>query len=107
VQLNNGDRWQANPETTDGIKFMQAHMEAFSNSDSLDDFAILSDSLKVEFQMIFQKCSMEGEAHEQLHNYLLPMLGKFKKLASEDSTISQSTFEDIKAYLKTYELYFK
>lgn len=81
---------------------MVGKMKAFNPEDSTASYAILADSLTAEFQMIFQNCSMEGEAHDQLHNYLLPILGKFNKLRSDDLEVCNSAFEDTYTYLLTY-----
>ena len=107
VELNNGERWVANPETTEGIKNMIDHMAAFSSSQKTDSFKTLSDSLNAEFMTIFSKCTMKGEAHEQLHNYLFPMRAKFKALASDDLDICRSQFDELELYLATYDDYFE
>ncbi|MCB0484283.1 MAG: hypothetical protein KDC37_06945 [Flavobacteriales bacterium] len=101
VTLDNGARWKANPETTEGIAKMRLLIEGAENAESLD-VEVLRDMLHKEFRMIFQKCTMEGEAHEQLHNYLFPLKDKMEKM--------QGTPEEIaafKAYLDDYATYFE
>ena len=67
----------------------------------------LKDSLKSDFSMIFQKCTMKGEAHNQLHNYLKPMIGFFEGLESEDLVICKTSFIELEQYLNLYGNYFE
>lgn len=104
VQLNNGQKWQANPETTDGIKRMQALCEGFSGQDA--DVADLANDLQTAYQEIFDKCTLTGVAHDQLHNYLLPLGTHLKELAACTSGCAELVGH-IKEYLGTYTSYFQ
>jgi len=99
VALNNGERWEANPETTEGIHKMIALVKDFQQQSS-SDYAALQQSLTTEFQTIFKKCTMKGEAHDQLHNYLMPLKTELDKLSAEN-------IEAVSSYLKLYEQYFQ
>ena len=96
VQLNNGKKWQANPETTQGIRNMQSLLNR-----ATDNTEKLSAQLENEFSQIFKNCTMTGEAHDQLHNYLLPL-----KEQLENSNVDTQRSE-IQAYLNTYYNYFE
>ncbi len=102
-----GGKWEANPETTKGIKAMQQRVDDFLAEDSKKDYALLKDDLEMEFQTIFQKCTMTGEAHEQLHNYLLPMKHLFEKLESEDKALRDEKLGELQDHLAEYSNYFK
>jgi hypothetical protein len=99
VQLNHGDRWEANPETTDGINTMINRIQRF-NTDHETDYDKLKADLQESFKGIFQKCTMKGEAHDQLHNYLMP-------LKKELDTLSAENIDTVHAYLETYDTYFQ
>ena len=60
--------------------------------------------LKAEFAMIFKKCTMTGEAHEQLHNYLIPLKTKIESLSEP---INDEKTIDLSKYLKDYFNYFQ
>lgn len=98
VQLNNGQKWEANRETTEGIRMMIERVEFFKKEGS-EDYSALQANLQSDFQMIFQKCTMKGEAHDQLHNYLLPL----KKELDELSAVN---LDSVNTYLQTYSQYF-
>ncbi|HJW30594.1 MAG TPA: hypothetical protein VJ508_15280, partial [Saprospiraceae bacterium] len=80
VQLNNGSKWTANPETTSGINNMIQLVNAFPGSPSPADYATLREKLIGELNLILQRCTMTGEAHTQLHNYIIPLKDKIGML---------------------------
>ena len=102
VSLNDGQLWEANTETTQGIKNMQQLLDSYPKENGNPEELIVG--LKAEFGMIFKKCTMTGEAHEQLHNYLIPL--KFKiEILSEGVTVEKTV--DVKTYLDDYFNYFQ
>ena len=106
ITLNHGKKWQANPETTSGIKNMQEIVNAFSKNSSLEEYQEFKTKLEAEFTTIFQKCTMKGEAHEQLHNYLKPMIPIFDGLVSNQTETRQENLNKLKKHLTTYSTYF-
>ena len=106
LKTNNGQPWQANAETTSGIANMNAIVAAFSDT-SAASYLQLRDALEAEFATIFKLCPMEGEAHDQLHNYLLPLKRYFNLLKSENANERAEGLEKLKAHLAEYPTYFK
>lgn len=101
VKLDNGKTWEANAETTEGVKSMQAIVASFDPAKG--DGELFKEELEAEFKDIFAKCTMTGEAHEQLHNYLIPLHKMLDKLTASP-TPEQIT--EMYQYLGTYENYF-
>ncbi|MCZ4409707.1 hypothetical protein O3Q51_12865 [Cryomorphaceae bacterium 1068] len=101
VQLNNGERWVANQATVDGIKNLSVMVSQFDPS--VQSYDTLQSNLRDEFGLIFKNCTMKGEAHEQLHNYLLPLMELFGKLTLEEK---EDTLEEIKKHLARFDTYF-
>ncbi|MEX2350615.1 MAG: hypothetical protein WD554_07020, partial [Flavobacteriaceae bacterium] len=54
LKLNNGAKWQANPETTEGVRSMQLHLVEFKNTGQ-NDYRLLKQKLEQEFKYIFDK----------------------------------------------------
>lgn len=102
VQLDNGKRWQANPETTAGIASMQSIMADYEGRHSPEDRQAMRAELETAFSQIFAQCTMKGEAHDQLHNYLYPMKDLFGQLETNDKAV-----EELKAHLEEYGEYFE
>lgn len=103
VQLDNGKKWKANAETITGINNMSSLVQ--NGIIGKVEVAKLYDSLQVEFKAIFDKCTMTGESHNQLHNFLLPLKGKLDKLKAGSSDIN--TLEEMQEYLLTFKNYFE
>lgn len=106
VQLNDGETWEANPETTTGIKNMQELINDFDPGAERAEYVALHDHMDREFKTIFAKCTMTGEAHNQLHNYLHPMREWIDGLMAEDDETRHHSLEKLNARLDEYPRYF-
>ncbi|MDD3720947.1 MAG: hypothetical protein PHW92_00470 [Lutibacter sp.] len=107
LELNDGNLWMANIETTDGIQEMTHLIANFTDRENMEAYPELKSKLEAEFGTIISECTMTGEAHDQLHNYLLPMKPLFKDLAAEDLATRKSAVEKLTIYLSEYSAYFK
>ena len=107
VILDGTKPWQANLETTEGIKKMQHILNSFAEKTNVTTYASLKEELETEFTNIFQKCTMTGEAHNQLHNYLKPMLVIFDGLESLDIKTCKANFRIMENHLAGYTNYFE
>ena len=107
IEVNDGKRWLANSETTEGVANMQKIMNTFNEKEDLKAYATLTKSLKSEFSMVFEKCTMKGESHNQLHNFLIPINDLFEPLASSDLKECQESYDKLNKHLKVYQTYFK
>lgn len=105
LKLNDGAKWQANPETTEGVRAMQLHLEEFKSTGQ-SDYRVLKQQLEQEFQYIFDKCTMKGASHEQLHNFLYPMKEMFAGLEKDEETPRKSLIL-VEQHLPVYFHYFE
>jgi len=103
VKLDGSKKWLANAETTQGIQSMIVLTDGYLANPS-PDLNLMKENLTSELTGIFQKCTMKGESHDQLHNYLLPLKKKIEALSNSGDV---QTVEDIKIYLETYKDYFE
>ena len=101
VTLENGQRWKANPETTSGIANMVALIDKqiATPVTATEAKAAIED----EFALIFERCTMTGEAHNQLHNYLIPIHQRLSGFDAGDTT----QLAEMKSYLNSYTQYFE
>jgi len=105
--LNNGAKWQANPETTAGVLNMIQFMNEFVGKENPEAYKELSVMLLNEFELIFKQCTMKGDAHTQLHNFLLPMKESFEIFNSGELEQQQAEFAKLTAHLAKYEQFFE
>lgn len=101
VTLKNGQRWEANPETTTGIANMVALIDTHTATPG--DAKAVKAALEEEFGLIFERCTMTGEAHNQLHNYLIPIHQRFSGFEAGDA----NALAEMRSYLQTYADYFR
>ncbi|MCF6306667.1 MAG: hypothetical protein L3J09_01800 [Flavobacteriaceae bacterium] len=106
LTLNDGKRWEANPETTQGVKQLQMQLQGFSDKESVEAYATLTKELEETFAEIFAKCTMKGEAHNQLHNFLKPMLDLFDGMKSGDLNNCKKSYDILNKHLTLYKEYF-
>jgi hypothetical protein len=107
LQLNNGKLWVANLETTEGIDNMKLLIKSFSERDNMEAYETVKQNLEKEFGTIIAKCTMTGEAHNQLHKYLVPMKDLFDGLAAADLNTRKASLNNINTHLEDYTKYFK
>lgn len=103
VMLNHGEKWQANPETTSGITNMKLLVTNYTSKKDCDR---LHTSLVSEFESIIQQCTMTGEAHEQLHNYLIPLQERIKAVEGKSGEECDQAVKAVNDFLSAYEQYF-
>ena len=101
VTLDDGQRWKANPETTIGMANMVALIE--EQMATPGDPMAMKAALEEEFGLIFERCTMTGEAHNQLHNYLIPIHQRLSGFDASDA----AQLAEMKDYLGTYGDYFE
>lgn len=106
VKLNNGAKWEANVETTQGIGYMLGSVNDMPAQPALEDFKSLHKTLNVRFQSILQQCTMKGEAHNQLLSYLMPLKEKIDLLASVDLDTCTIMLPELKEYIMKYSHFF-
>ena len=109
LKLNNGEKWEANPETTQGIANMKMTLEEYASQPvtTRGYYPGLAQKLIAEFSDIFQNCTMKGDAHDQLHRYLLPMKPYLEKIGSGDTKDAEQATAELTKYLNYYDSYFK
>ena len=105
--LDNGKLWIANQETTTGVNNMIVLMNSFTDKDNVNAYNKLTENLKLEFTMIFEKCNMTGEAHNQLHHFLVPIKDLFVELSSNDLNKCKESYSKLKKHLAVYKNYFE
>ena len=107
MELNNGELWRANIETTDDIFAMIELMDAHSDKENTISYNELAEQLNEAFNGIFRNCTMTGAAHDQLHNYLYPLNEIMEGLRSADLNICKGAYSDLEQHLGLYFDFFE
>ena len=107
IELNQGEKWKANEETTNGILNMQ-NILAISKPETIADFQDLSTLLNEEKNLIIKKCTMKGSAHDNLHIYLMPLLEQINSLGEiKSNSEGEKIIQEMAIHLNDYFNYFR
>lgn len=108
LQASPEGKWKVNQATAEGIATMKLLTENFSESEkTIGNYNTLGKNMHTAMKEIFKKCDMTGDAHEELHDYLLPMLGSIRKLKEDDLEKAQLGLAEMEELLKLFEQYFE
>lgn len=106
LQMNHGEKWQANKETQEGIKSMDSLITTFKNQER-KDYKSLGNQLSKKTSYVIKNCSMKGEAHDQLHVVLIPMLDKITIMKeSEDASEAKQALKKLEDLIADYFKHF-
>ena len=98
LKLNNGEKWVANNETQIGIIKMDSIVNKFK-TDGNEDYSSLGETLSKQTSFIIKSCNMTGDAHDQLHVVLVPMLDEIsilkESINKEESKNALIELEDL------------
>ncbi|HMN32793.1 MAG: hypothetical protein IT215_01015 [Chitinophagaceae bacterium] len=107
IILDNGKKWKVNdnmlPYILDAEKIFIAYLD---NHDV--DFKKLAKDLENKNDSLTSNCTMEGQAHDELHKWLLPHLELTEKLSSAESeNEAQNQIKELKLSFETFHKYFE
>jgi hypothetical protein len=102
--LNNGEKWMANEETHIGMKRIDSILKNNTSSNG----KVLGDALSKETSYIIKSCDMTGEAHDQLHVALVPILEEITDIKDVNETNKlENKVTYLKGLVNIYFQYFK
>ncbi|NNJ54736.1 MAG: hypothetical protein HKP14_01315 [Bacteroidia bacterium] len=107
IQLNEGKQWIVVSEMMAYIQQIETDVSSFEGTE-LSDHEKLAESIDSNLEKLTSNCTMTGQAHDELHKWLLPFLelaDTYNK--SEDLKEAQKHLADIKTSFATFNTYFK
>lgn len=110
IALNNGAKWKVEENMMSYIRKMETHTDQLSKQENkqLSDFSTLADSLQANVELLTTRCTMKGEAHDELHKWLVPYMDLVSSLQkSKDQEEARHVFEQIEESFKTFNTYFE
>ena len=104
LTLNNNEKWVANKETHIGMK----RIDSILNNNTSTSGKVLGDILSKQTSYIIKSCDMEGEAHDQLHVVLVPILEEITDIKDVENTSElEKKVTNLQSLTATYFEYFK
>ena len=101
LQLNDGQKWKVDDN-------MMAHITAMEKDiaslDKPEDFNKLSENLNKNLGLLTSNCTMKGQAHDELHKWLLPYIDLVEAFSTDKSA---DNFTAIQNSFSTFNTYFQ
>ena len=107
LALNNGEKWKVNAEMMVHVKAIETDINSFEAKNT-DDYAALAKKIESNINLLTSNCTMEGQAHDELHKWLLPFID-LSDAFSDSKTEEEyaSNFQKIKTSFTTFKTYFE
>lgn len=107
IELNNGEKWQVNANMITHIRNMENDVISFAKVEQ-KDYKVLSEKLQASIDLLTSNCTMTGQAHDELHKWLLPYMDLVEELSeAEDKIEAEKQFQEIQTSITTFNHYFQ
>jgi len=107
IELNNGEKWKADPEMIDHVEVMQIVLNDLS-PEGLGDYYAAAEVLDAELAELIKSCTMKGQGHDELHKWLLPVMQKVEALGkTEDPKMAEVLVEELEQAMGEFHEYFE
>ncbi|SFN66190.1 hypothetical protein SAMN04487989_102297 [Bizionia echini] len=107
IQIDNGEKWQADATTNEGVQKLQNTINTQTAS-TLDDYHKLAEQLNDDKNFVVKNCTMKGPSHDNLHIWLHPLIEKIDALLkTEDVDDAEKITVSIKENINAYNTYFQ
>ena len=103
IQLNNGEKWKVDDNMIIHIRNMEKEVVHFDQEKSTN-YSLLADKLKTNIDILTSNCTMKGQAHDELHKWLVPYIELVDSFSKEKSA---NQFTEIQNSFKTFNQYFQ
>ena len=109
LHLNSGKKWQADEATTENISQMQQTLNRYQPGaeNKPEAFQQLGRELRADLNKTFRDCTMTGQAHEVLHQFLIPIEQNIEVLEANDPEAALAAQLRIEEQLSNYADYFE
>jgi len=110
LELNNGERWVVSPPMLVPVRRMQQRIATAvePGAPATLDHAVLADSLFVDIDALVVGCTMEGKAHAELHDWLMPHMQLVQDLEkTTDTAQARTILKQLAASSVEFDRYFQ
>lgn len=107
IELLGGKKWEVEAHMMSFIREMEAQVKEFEGTNEGSD-AKLAQNLHTGIDSLTSNCIMKGQAHDELHKWLLPYIDLVGAFAASAGTAgSKDDFEAIKKSFGEFNTYFE
>ncbi len=105
ISLNEGEKWIVDSAMIVHIRNIEQDILDYKQKDS-NQYSTLAAKLQNHLDLLTSNCTMKGQAHDELHKWLVPFMQLVDDLLHAE-TDEASTFKDIEDSIATFNTYFK
>lgn len=107
IELNNGQKWKVDSNMIRHIRNMENDVIFFTKLEQ-KYYKTLSVKLQTNIDLLTSNCTMKGQAHDELHKWLLPYIDLVQELSvAKDESEAAKRFEKIQTSYQTFNQYFQ
>lgn len=107
IVLNDGEKWEVVEHMMAHIQNMESDISAFDGK-SIAEYKTLSAAIDKNLDLLTSNCTMTGQAHDELHKWLLPYIDLTTEFAAAETAKEASeSFQQIKTSFGTFSEFFK
>lgn len=104
IMLNDGEKWKVVENMSGYIRNMEKAVNEFEG----DDYPALAKTIDENIRELTSNCTMEGQAHDELHKWLLPFIELSEEFdVATELEEQEKIYREFKASFKTYNTYFE
>lgn len=107
IELLNGEKWTVDKPMMQHIKNIKSDVMQFTGK-SLEEYQLLAKKIDTNLELLTSNCTMTGQAHDELHKWLVPFLEKAENFSNSTTTIqAKDNYQIIKSSFKVLDQNFK
>jgi hypothetical protein len=107
IELNSGEKWKVDAHMLLHIRNMEKDIIAFSKVEE-KDYKALAEKLQSNVDLLTSNCTMKGQAHDELHKWLLPFIDMVDHLSEAQSEIEAAKqYANMQSSYNLFNQYFQ
>ena len=107
ISLNSVEKWKVDSNMMIHIRNMENDIYSSSKSEQID-YLSLAKKLQNSIDLLTSDCTMDGQAHDELHRWLMPYIDFVTALSkAKDEKEAEKHFNNIQTSFKTFNQYFQ
>lgn len=104
IVLNHGEKWKVEENMMVFIRNMEKATLDFEGT----DYVALAVEIDENIRNLTSNCTMEGQAHDELHKWLVPFIGLSEAFdVAKEQTEQERIYQEIKASFEEFNTYFE
>jgi len=110
IVLNNGSKWEVAPDMLHLIRIMEQGINEFSKNEAPDvaDYNNLAVLIDENIISLTSNCTMQGQAHDELHKWLLPFITLSEEFDVAEGLVEQERiYNDFRKSFEVFNTFFE